>query len=174
MPLLRTHWKQTERTASKYMKLAREEERLIISNRNHASDLEPHSPPLNVEAFGRFRKRPCAWPDAMRGPREMSLDVELRSSQGCARSLRNRTLPRRASITASSATIALRNDCVTSPHDIVHHDRVRPCYDDCSSDVAEGLTMEANAGAIDYGALASALGGVLMIVIMIWMAIALR
>ena len=34
--------------------------------------------------------------------------------------------------------------------------------------------MEANAGAIDYGALASALGGVLMIVIMIWMAIALR
>ena len=37
----------------------------------------------------------------------MSLDVELRSSQGCARSLRNRTLPRRASITAGSATIAL-------------------------------------------------------------------
>ena len=28
--------------------------------------------------------------------------------------------------------------------------------------------MEANAGAMDYGALASALGGVLMIVIMIW------
>ena len=109
----------------------------------------------------------------------MSLDVELRSSQGCARSLRNRTLPRRASITAGSATIALRNDCVTSPHDIVLgrvllRRLARPCYDDCSSDVAEGLTMEANAGAIDYGALASALGGVLMIVIMIWMAIALR
>lgn len=108
----------------------------------------------------------------------MSLDVELRSSQGCARSLRNRTLPRRASITAGSATIALPALMTLylagSCYGDLHHDRVRPCYDDCSSDVAEGLTMEANAGAIDYGALASALGGVLMIVIMIWMAIALR
>ena len=36
------------------------------------------------------------------------------------------------------------------------------------------MTVLDRAGAIDYGALASALGGVLMIVIMIWIAIALR
>jgi len=46
-----------------------------------------------------------------------------------------------------------------------------PCYNDCSSDVAEGPTL---AGTIDYAALASALAGVLTLAIMIWIAYAGR
>ena len=45
------------------------------------------------------------------------------------------------------------------------------CYNDCSSDVAEGPTL---AGTIDYAALASALAGVLTLAIMIWIAYAGR
>ena len=57
----------------------------------------------------------------------------------------------------------------------MHHDRRYDRATNCSSVlVAEGPTMEANAGAIDYGALASALAGVLTLAIMIWMAIAGR
>ena len=46
-----------------------------------------------------------------------------------------------------------------------------PCYNDCSSDIAEGPTL---AGTIDYAALASALGGVLTLAIMIWIGYAGR